>query len=554
MVSIECNISVLKELIQEKISEQEIENILWNLGYEVEDKEGDVWKIDITPDRPDLFSVFGIARLLRCYLNGKKKDYKFEDSGLEVIVDKSVKEVRPYTVCAVAKNLRLTEDTLKSLISLQEKIHLSYARKRKKAAIGIYPLEVIKGPIRFIAKKPEDIKFVPLDFEEELSGREILEKHPKGMEYGHLLKGKEKYPIFIDADGRILSMPPIINSRDTGKVTLDTKEIFIECSGHDLNFLNKVMNILVSNIAEIGDVCSVKVKYPDRELITPHTEEKVLSLQLGYANKLLGINIGKEDAIKLLKRIEYEVSQNSDKDSLKVIVPWYRVDVFSQVDIIEDLGKAYGIDNLSPEFPMISTIGKKLDKSFKIDKIRELMLGYGFQELYNMVLSSVEDQIEKMNIEKENNILKIEGARESTVNVARIWLLPELLKFLSKNQHHQFPIKIFEIGEVLFFDEKVENKAREEIHLSAAILNSKVGYEDIAGVIVTLFKILGAEIEFKRASHKSFIEGRVAEIMVNGKKRGLVGEIHPKVLKNFGIDFPVVGTEIELSFIISDRK
>ena len=535
MVSIECNLSVLKELLGKEIPEQEMEDTLWNLGYEVEDKEGEEWKIDVTPDRPDLFSVFGIARLLRCYLLGRKKEYKFEESNLEIKVDKAVEPVRPYTVCAVVKDLKLTEETLKSLISLQEKIHLSYARKRKKAAIGIYPLEAIKGPILFTAKKPEEIKFVPLDFDVELSGREILERHPKGREYGHLLKGKERYPIFMDSEGKILSMPPIINSKDTGKVTLDTKEVFIECSGHDLKFLNKVLNILISNLAEIGKICTVRIKYPDKELVTPKPEEKVIPLELGYANRLLGMNISKEDAKKLLERMEY------------------RVDVFSQVDIIEDLGKVYGIANLSPEFPSVPGIGKKSEKSFKIDRIRELILGYGFQELYNMVLSSFEDQIEKMNLGKEENVLKIEGAKESSINMARIWLLPELLKFLVRNQHHQFPIKVFEIGEVIFPDERTENKAREEIHLSAAILNSKVGYEDISGVILTLFKILGRKIEFRRTSHPSFIEGRVAEVMVDGKKVGILGELHPKVLKNFGIDFPVVGAEIDLSFIFGKK-
>ena len=552
MVSIECNLSVLKELLGKEISEQEMEDTLWNLGYEVEDKEGEEWKIDVTPDRPDLFSVFGIARLLRCYLLGRKKEYKFEESNLEVRVDKAVEHVRPYTVCAVVKDLKLTEETLKSLISLQEKIHLSYARKRKKAAIGIYPLEAIKGPILFTAKKPEEIKFVPLDFDVELSGREILERHPKGREYGYLLKGKERYPIFMDSEGKILSMPPIINSKDTGKVTLDTKEVFIECSGPNLKFLNKVLNILISNLAEIGKICTVRIKYPDKELITPKPEEKVIPLELGYANRLLGMNISKEDAKKLLERMEYRV-ENLEDGALKVAVPWYRVDVFSQVDIIEDLGKAYGISNLLPEFPSVPGIGKKSEKSFKIDRIRELMLGYGFQELYNMVLSSFEDQIEKMNLGKEENVLKIEGAIESSINMARIWLLPELLKFLVRNQHHQFPIKVFEIGEVIFPDESAENKAREEIHLSAAILNSKVGYEDISGVILTLFKILGRKIEFRRTSHPSFIEGRVAEIVVDGKKVGILGELHPKVLKNFGIDFPVVGAEIDLSFIFGKK-
>ena len=123
--------------------------------------------IEIFPNRPDLLSFQGFTRAILPFLEKKPIfEYKTEKSekDYKVTIDKSVKKVRPYTICAIVKNLKFNDEKIKNIIDIQEKLHLTYGRNRKKLAIGIYPLEAIKLPIIFLAKKPEDIKFQPLDF------------------------------------------------------------------------------------------------------------------------------------------------------------------------------------------------------------------------------------------------------------------------------------------------------------------------------------------------------------------------------------------------------
>ena len=220
--------------------DDKMQNRITMFGTPVESINENEISVEVFPNRPDLLSFQGFTRAFLSYL-GKKNppEYKTEkpEKDFKVIIDKSVKKVRPYTACAIVKNLKFDDEKIEEIIDIQEKLHASYGRNRKKLAIGIYPLEQIKPPIKYYAKKPEEIKFQPLEFPKEITGRQILSQHPTGREYGDLLKDAEVFPIFEDANGEILSMPPIINSEKTGKIKEDTTDVFIECSGFNKEYL-----------------------------------------------------------------------------------------------------------------------------------------------------------------------------------------------------------------------------------------------------------------------------------------------------------------------------
>src|SRR3989344_2674234 len=200
-------------------------------GTPVESVTDNEIELEIFPNRPDLLSYQGFKRSFLAFL-GKKtgmQEYKLNkpEKDYKVIVESSVRDVRPYTACAVVKNLDLKDyQRIKEIIDIQEKLHNTLGRRRRKAAIGIYPLEKISFPITYKAIEPEKIKFVPLESpgEREMTGIQILQRHPTGRDYAHLLAGKSKFPIFIDSKKNILSMPPIINSQLTGKITEETKD------------------------------------------------------------------------------------------------------------------------------------------------------------------------------------------------------------------------------------------------------------------------------------------------------------------------------------------
>ena len=349
------NINIDKKYLQKemgiKMSDAELREKISMLGTDPEEITGDEVVVEVFPNRPDLLSGYSIVRAFKQFL-GKNpglikyvtkkplKDYK-------VIIDSSVKKVRPFTACAIIKNLKLNDLKIKEIIQLQEKLHLTFGRDRKKLAIGIYPLEKIKLPIYYKALKPDKIKFLPLDANKEMTGAQILRQHPAGIKYAELLKNAEVYPIFIDSANQILSMPPIINSELTGKVTEKTNSVFIECSGFDYATLEKCLNIIVTVMADMGgEIYQMQLEY-DKKKLSPTLETEKINLNLDYVAKILGIKLKPIDAKKALEKMGYGV-KTKNKNKLIVSIPCYRADILGQIDLVEDLAIGYGYENFVP--------------------------------------------------------------------------------------------------------------------------------------------------------------------------------------------------------------
>ena len=254
MPTINIDREAFEGLVGKKLDDEKLKDRISMLGTDLEKVDDKEIIVEVFPNRPDMLSEEGFARAFSSFIGVKTglKKYEVKKSNFKVKIEGSVKNVRPYTSCAIVKNLELNEERIKSIIQLQEKLHVTYGRNRRKVAIGIYPLEAIKLPIIYKAEDPKKIFFVPLDHGDGMNGEEILEKHKAGKEYGHLLEGMKKYPIFIDAKNSILSMPPIINSEDTGRVTEETKEVFVECSGFDFETSSKCLNMIVTTLADMG--------------------------------------------------------------------------------------------------------------------------------------------------------------------------------------------------------------------------------------------------------------------------------------------------------------
>ena len=253
MPTITINYEDLIKLIGKEIPLDELEEIILLLKGEVEEVEGKEITIEVTADRIDLLSTEGWVRAIKGFLEIETgiPEYPILPATTHLKVDSSVLKVRPYIVAAIVRGVNLSEDALIQSLQLQEKLHMTWCRNRKKASIGIYDLDKIKPPITYLALPPEKIRFVPLDTKEEMNGREILEKHPKGIEFAHLLQGAPEYPLLIDSEGTVLSMPPIINSEDT-RVTEDTKNLFIDVTGLSEDVINYALNTIVANLAERG--------------------------------------------------------------------------------------------------------------------------------------------------------------------------------------------------------------------------------------------------------------------------------------------------------------
>ncbi len=515
--------------------DEKMQNRISMFGAPLEKFDNSEIEIEVFPNRPDLLSYHGFKRAFLGFLGKQKglKEYKLNkpEKDYLVLVDNSVKEVRPYTACAIVKGLKFDDDKIKEIIDIQEKLHLTIGRKRKKVAIGIYPLEKIKLPITFKALEPDKIKFVPLETEREMSGLQILQKHSTGREYSHLLAGKPKFPVFIDADNNILSMPPIINSKLTGKITEETKDVFVECSGFEFEILNKCLNIIVTNLSEMGGkIYQMELKYKDKK-ITPNFSSEKMKINLQNTNSLLGINLNE----KQLKELIEKMGHNYNKGIVEI--PSWRVDILHEVDLIEDVAIAYGYEKFVPEIPKIEGIGKENEKEVLKRKIAEIFIGLNILEVSNYHLTNKEEQFKKMGIQEENSI-KVENSK-TDYNMLRRDLTHYLLKILSENVDSEYPQRIFEIG-------KIFNSIQEDEHLALAI--SPANFTELRQIMEYLSRMLNLEIKFNETDKipNYFIDGRTAEIKLENKSLGFLGEIHPRVLKNWKIKMPVSIFEINL--------
>ncbi len=540
MPSITLNKNVFEKLVGKKLPVEKLKDRISMLGTDLEDIRGNEINVEVFPNRPDMLSEQGFARAFSSFIGVKKglREYKAVKSGERVIVDKSVKDVRPYTACAIVKGIKFDDEKIKEVINIQEKLHITYGRNRKKVAIGIYPNEKIKYPIRFLARNPYDIKFRPLDSKNVMDGFEIVRTHSTGKEYGYLLEGKDKFPIFIDANDKILSMPPIINSEEIGRVSEKTKDVFIECSGFDFGSLKICLNIIVTALADMGGkIYSVEL-IDGKRIVSPDLKAREMKLSINYTNKLLGLDLKESDVKKLLERMGYSYRNK------KVLVPCYRADVLHEMDIVEDIAIAYGYENFKEEIPNVSTIGEE-NKFFKFKKkIRDLLIGHELVEINSYNITNGDEQTKLMG--RKIELVELENSK-TEYNCLRAWIIPDLLMVLKGNRHYDYPQNIFEVGSIFKLDKDSETGVLEDERVAVLFCNNKTDFTQAKQLLDNLFDLLKLKYDIQETEHESFIPGRVGRILVNGKKVAYIGEIHPSVLSNFGIDMPVAGFELNLS-------
>jgi len=529
----------------------ELEKKITDMGTPIEEVTDEEVSVEVFPNRPDLLSLQNFARAINQF-NNKGKAAKFTinkpEKDYTVTIDKSVKAVRPHTVCAIVKGLKFNDEKIKEIVDLQEKLHNSIGRKRKKLAIGVYPLEKIKLPIKFQAKKPNDIKFLPLESKREMTGAQILRGHPAGREYAHLLEGAEVYPIFTDAADKILSMPPIINSEETGRITEATKEIFIECSGDNLAYLKKALNIIIAAISEMGGkIYSMNIKDSStKDFVSPDMEPAALEFKINDIEKTLGIEIPEKDIKNYLARMGITYENKSGKSI--ALIPAYRTDILHWIDLTEEVAIAYGYENFEPEIPEISTIAYEnpAEKTKKL--IGDILAGLGLLETSSFHLTTKKN-IKKMHFDYKD-FIEVEDSKTEK-DCLRMDILTSLFQILSENSDAGYPQKIFEMGRVFSSTDSPESETgvSENENLAIALIDESVNFTELKQVLDYLFKMLNIEFSVENAENSNYISGRCAKIIVGEKEVGYIGEIAPRVLKNWKIKMPTVALEIDLNFL-----
>lgn len=530
---------------------EKIKECLPLLCADVERVEKDYMDVEFFPNRPDLFSVEGVSRALKQFLEIEPGlvSYPVEKSGIEMVIESSVLDVRPYIVCGVVKNLHLDSRAVESLMLLQEHLHRGLGRNRKNVSVGVHDLAKVKPPFRYLAVDPS-FSFIPLDYEEEMTMAEILEKHPKGIGYRYILEGKAKYPLILDSEGNVLSFPPIINAELT-RVTESTKDLFIDVTGLN-EHVSIALNIIAYALGERGgQIQSVVLRSTkerrEEERETPDFEPKRMEVSCGEVHSLLGIELSAEECKKCCERMGFGAEVN--EGLIEVKIPAYRYDILHPWDIIEDIAIGYGYDRIKPEIPGTMVIGCVHPIEEKKMALREIMTGLGYFEVMTFTLTSERKQFELMRRRGgEGEKVAVASPISMEHTMLRCSILPNLLEILSINKHHDLPQRIFEVGQVVA-------NLKENYMLAAVSTHAHANFAEVKSVVDAVLKETGmGEVEVVESEDDAFLEGRRADIIKikksltkNAAHIGVFGEIHPEVIRNFWLGHPVVGFEMDIN-------
>lgn len=514
------------------------------------DAKADVMSIEIKDtSRPDVWNVEGLTRALRGFLGLEKgfRNYKIGKPIVDINVDSRLEGIRPYIGCSIVKDVSLSDAIIRGLMHMQDKLDQSYGRNRQRTSIGLYDFDLLKPPLSYKVAKPSEISFVPLGFEQKMSLAEILHEHPKGLEYGHIVNKHPVFPILLDAEGKVLSFPPVINSNDLGRITSGTRNVLVEVTG-TMNeaVLNTVKIVTLSLIDRGGKAHAARVHYlgATEPLVTPNLEPRSIDLSIEYVNEVSGLKLTAKQIADLLPKAGYDVEE-VDGDRVSVLVPNYRVDVMHAVDLVEDVMIAYGYNNIKPLWRRPPTTGALRPEQRLLDVARELMIGLGFQEILTYALTNHDSLFAKMKMRKQP-VVEIANPKVQTMTCLRSWLLPSLMEFLSFNTSVEYPQRIFELDKVTLLDKKAETRTRDEDWLAAVVSHPTASFSEIKSDLDSFFMNLGVEWRIKETKHPSFIEGRVAEALVGNRTVGIVGEINPEVLSLWKLENPTAAFELNM--------
>ena len=543
-----------------------------------------VIKIELNDtNRPDLWSTGGVTRQLRIHEGAKRSNYSsflskkdsVKDCADRVItVDPEMKNIRPYMVSFVISGKPIDDPMLKDIIQTQEKLCWNFGRKRRSISMGVYRMADIKWPCHYKAVDPDKTSFVPLQCEQPMTCRQILTEHPKGKDFGWIIKDLPKFPLLTDDTDEVLSMAPVINSATLGAVQVGDKDLMVELTGDNMENLMLSANIVACDFFDAGyEILPVKVVHPyetalGKEVVAPFYFQPSTKTTLAAINKKLGCDLTKDEVLDALARMDNDVSAKdfdasektasylkANKNDVEFVLnpPPYRNDFLHEVDIIEDVMIGVGLDNFKPVRPSDFTVGQLSDVTLFSRKAKEIMVGLGYQEMIFNYLGSKRDYIDRMCVSSEN-VIEISNPMSENYQFVRPSIIASLLRAESQAGQAVFPHKIFEIGKVAFLDssENTGTKTIQSLGFMTACNNAN--FNSLASEVSTLLYLLDHKYDVKEVEDPRFIPGRQAAIMLNGKQVGVFGEVHPQVLENWGIIVPCVAGEIDIEALMPKEK
>ncbi len=563
MPKLEISEHLLSAYMGKKYPPEDLEALLPIAKAELDsvDHDNGIIKVEFNDtNRPDLWSAAGLARQLKSHLNGESSRYDFfsEDTGItgatpnRINVDHTMETVRPYIAAFAAEGPAVDDVFLAALIQSQEKLCTNYGRKRQSIAMGIYSGARIEFPITYRGAQPDETHFVPLESSSSMSLREIIEKHPKGIEYGPIISGFDLFPYLEDARGNCLSLPPIINSNHCGAVAVGEKRLFIELTGTDMDSVLTATSIMACDMSDAGyRIMPVHIAYPydtphGRDITTPYYFQGRCSTDIPYVCKILGETFSTEEISQCLSKMGHAAS--IEGETISIAIPPYRNDFMHGADIVEEIMIGRGLASFGADDLDDFTIGRLSPTEQMSRAVRNTMVGMGYQEMLYNYLGSKDDFVEKMGIDGTDTI-EIANPMTENYQVVRNSVLPNLLNSTSVSRNAPYPHKIFEIGNTVSKQQDGPSGTRTATKLGVLLSDTVAGFNEINAHIAALMFYLNIEAHLRDSPDTRFIGGRCVNIRHGDESIGVMGELHPEILENWNIEMPCAAAELDIGKI-----
>ncbi len=530
--------------------------------------ENHVIRMELLAVRPDMFDPGGLARTLRGYLEQStgSPDYDLGAPLAHVWVDPAMATTacpRSAIACAVVTNVSLDDDFIKELMNLQENLHWALGRDRKHASIGVYDLAATNGKsFRYRPVGGDELRFVPLGYDPAdpdaaITPQQVLEEHPKGVEFARLLEGFEAYPLLEDTDGQVLSMPPIINSEET-RVTDATTSFFIDVTGTNRRIVSRCLNVLVTSLMELQpeiNLHQVGIQYGDEVLQTPDFAPQLMELSVSATAGWTGIPMDAVKLVELLVRMGHDV-EILDDDTVRVAAPAYRNDLMNPVDLMEDAAIAFGYHNIVPTLVPNMTVGGERPIEGVAGTVRACGTGLGWHEVMTLVLSSEAKSFDALRRPRHERYVSLAHPISRDQTMLRTSLAAGLLETLTVNGHNEYPQRIFEVGETTELT-ATDTGASERRAVGGVAIGERIGATDVRAVAEACLRELGWGIRTATLDADTYLPGRAARIFAvkDGEEVlvGELGELHPAVLDAFRLKHPAAMFEIDLTTLTGLR-
>ena len=526
--------------------------------------DDEVIDFELTANRGDLLSILGMAYELGAIYGKKVKDIDLsynsnnEDISNQFKIDIKTEDC---TLFLAKKAINVTIKESPSFI------------KERLIASGIRPINNVVDISNYVMLETGQ----PLHFyDADRLGKTLIVRNAYENEelttLDETLRKLDKNDIVIANENESVGLAGVMGGLST-EVENDTKNIIIESAIFDKVKIRKtskkILRSEASNRFEKGldpnrtymaieRSCALLEKYADATIVggmvkydKTNKEDKVIDIRLDKINKVLGIDIPKDEVISILERLAFKVEDK--KDFLTVTVPTRRLDVNIVEDLIEEVGRIYGMDNIKGKLPLLKLVNSKFDRRKRDIKNKLIDLGLNETLSYTLIPNS---EVHKFTNEKFTEIMLNDPMSEdrNTLRYSLIHSLKEI--YLYNKARNNSDISIFEIGKGFY---KENDIYKEDLKLAVlmtgnyylSVNNLKVDFYTIKGILEELLYFLGYNGRYSLKVSDipdEFHPGQSASIIMQGKKIGVIGKLHPNVVKD-----DVYVFEINLTKLLENR-